>query len=192
MGSGRPFGSFLSRPAAALVCSCPFPLAWSPGGSPAPLGPLLGLSRGPFWASWRPGSWRLLGLSWAAPGPSGSWPPLGLLERFWRPSEPKQNTLERLLGGPREISRPLSAEKGPKIGPPKFLWSPLFAVPSWGPKRDPYFSIFQKRFSISRNHFSIFQKHFEGFPRAFSCRNDMQAACKYSLHLPASGLNLQA
>ena len=48
-------------------------------------------------------------------------PPVGLLERSWKPPGPNKSALERLLGAPREISRQFStilkAERLPKWSP---------------------------------------------------------------------------
>ena len=48
-------------------------------------------------------------------------PPIGLLERSWRPPGPNESALERLLGAPREISRQFSTILGPERLP---KWSP--------------------------------------------------------------------
>ena len=62
-----------------------------------------------------------------------------LLERSWRPPEPKKSTPERLLAGPRGISRQVSPKMGSKMGPQNSLRTPLFAVPIWGLKIDAKF-----------------------------------------------------
>ena len=55
----------------------------------------------------------------------------------------------------------LGAKKRSKMGAKKFLRTPLFGVPDWGPNLDPHFIAFQK-------DFIAFQKHFQRFPRALS------------------------
>ena len=100
------------------------PLAWSPWGSRASPGPLLGLS----WAPLGPllgAPGPLLGLAWAPPGPSGalgvllgcSWRLLGL---SWAAPGP----LLASAGVPWRALGPLSGILGPSFDPLGGSWQP--------------------------------------------------------------------
>ena len=123
-----------------------------------------------------------------------------LLERSWRPSEPKKRALERLLAGPRGISRQVSSKKGSNMGPKKFLWVAVFGVPIWVGFSKSLFGAFQEHFSAFQEHFGgfpryfwgFFQEHVQGFPRTGSLKGvgrRCQAAWPFGSAVPPSCLS---
>ena len=79
-----------------------------------------------------------------------SWRPLGTLLEALGAEKTKLESLLAALGG---LSRQVSAKKGSKMGPQKFVRTLLFEVPGWGPKLDPHFMAFQKDFKAFQKHF---------------------------------------
>ena len=59
-----------------------------------------------------------------------------LLERSWRPQEPKKRSWERLLAG-------LGPKREGKMGPQAISCTLIFEVPNWDPKLDPNLMAFQ-------------------------------------------------
>ena len=111
-----------------LVSSCPFPCGLAPWGSRAPpgpflgllwapLGPLLGFFRVPFWASSRPSA--LQGLSWASPGPLLTPPGAP-----WAPSWAALGGSWASLGPPRGALGGSWAAPGALLAPPGRLLGP--------------------------------------------------------------------
>ena len=127
----------------ALDSSCPFPSGLVPGAlgpllglSWVPLGTLLGLSRGPFWASPRPFAFpvSLDGVPWDAP--ASSWGSLGV---------PFTSFFGRPFGGPLG-STFWSSFWAPFL---ELFWEPFwtsFLGPFWEPFWSPLWGPFWKLF----------------------------------------------